>query len=125
VADKRLAGRVALVTGGGDGIGRATAVRLAEDGAAVGIATIEPQQAKDAAAECGSKGVRAAYSVADLGVLDDVRRAHAELVEALGPVDILVNNVGIAIEAPFLESTDEEWRAEAPRHPVFKLSPLT
>ena len=109
MADQRLAGRVALVTGGGDGIGRATAVRLAEDGAAVGIATIDPQQAKDAVAECESKGVKAACSVADLGVLDDVRRAHAELVEALGPVDILVNNVGIAIEAPFLESTDEEF----------------
>ena len=73
------------------------------------IATIDPQQAKDAAAECESKGVKSAASVADLGVLDDVTRAHAELVAALGPIDILVNNVGIAIEAPFLESTDEEF----------------
>ena len=52
---------------------------------------------------------KAAYSVADLGVATDVKRAHAELVEALGPVDILVNNVGVAIEAPFLRSTDEEF----------------
>ena len=73
------------------------------------IATIDPEQAKDAAAECESKGVKAASSVADLGVVEDVSRAHAELVAALGPVEILVNNVGVAIEAPFLQSTDEEF----------------
>jgi NAD(P)-dependent dehydrogenase (short-subunit alcohol dehydrogenase family) len=109
VGDQRLAGRVALVTGGGDGIGRATALRLADEGCAVGIATIDPQQAADAAAECEARGVKAASSVADLGIAGEVHRAHAELVDALGPVDILVNNVGVAIEAPFLESTDEEF----------------
>lgn len=109
MTNQRLAGRVALVTGGGDGIGRATAVRLAQEGCAVGIATIEPQQAADAVAECEAQGVKAAASVADLGIAADVQRAHAELVEALGPVEILVNNVGVAIEAPFLVSTDEEF----------------
>jgi NAD(P)-dependent dehydrogenase (short-subunit alcohol dehydrogenase family) len=109
VTNQRLAGRVALVTGGGDGIGRATALRLAEEGCAVGIATIEPQQAADAVADCEARGAKAAASIADLGIAADVQRAHAELVEALGPVEILVNNVGVAIEAPFLESTDDEF----------------
>ena len=109
MTDQRLAGRVALVTGGGDGIGKATALRLADEGCAVGIATIDPQQASDVAAECESRGVKAAFAVADLGIPADVHRAYSELVEALGPVEILVNNVGIAIEAPFLESTDDEF----------------
>ena len=109
MGDRRPAGRVALVTGGGDGIGRATAVRLAEDGAAIGIATIDPDQAKDAAAECAAHGVEAAFAVADLGTADQVGRAHAELTASLGPIDILVNNVGVAIEAPFLDATDEQF----------------
>lgn len=109
MTDQRLAGRVALVTGGGDGIGRSTALRLADEGCAVGIATIDAQQASDVAAACESRGVNAAFAVADLGESAEVLRAHSELVEALGPVEILVNNVGIAIEAPFLESTDEEF----------------
>jgi NAD(P)-dependent dehydrogenase (short-subunit alcohol dehydrogenase family) len=109
MSDRRLAGRVALVTGGGDGIGKATALRLADDGAAVGVATIDPEQAAAVEAECRAKGVPAAAAVADLGIREDVERAHAELVAALGKVDILVNNVAIAIEAPFLECTDEQF----------------
>ena len=92
------------------GSARATAVRLAEEGCAVGIATIDPQQAHDAAAECESKGVDGGLApspTSGIAATSTVRTRSWST--ALGPVDILVNNVGIAIEAPFLESTDEEF----------------
>jgi NAD(P)-dependent dehydrogenase (short-subunit alcohol dehydrogenase family) len=87
-------GRVALVTGAGAGIGQATAVRLARDGAAVVVNDVRPELAADTAAritEAGGEALAAAGDVTQPEAVDEVvARAAAEL----GPIDILVNNVG-------------------------------
>jgi len=106
---RRFDGAVVYVTGAGDGIGRATALRLAAEGAAIGIMTLDPNQAEDVAAECRDMGAAVVIAVGDLGDADFVSEAHQQVVEALGPADILINNVAVGIEAPFLELTDADF----------------
>jgi NAD(P)-dependent dehydrogenase (short-subunit alcohol dehydrogenase family) len=103
---------IAIVTGANSGIGRATAVLLAEHGHDVGLTWhANEDQARDAAAECASHGVRTALRQMDLEA--DVRQAAAVDVLAgeLGGVDVLVNNAGGAHDAPVLELTLDDWRA--------------
>jgi NAD(P)-dependent dehydrogenase (short-subunit alcohol dehydrogenase family) len=100
---------VAVITGAGAGIGRATALRLAREGVAIGVATRTASQAESLVAECTALGVRAAASIGDLSDAEVVHRVHAELTDALGPASILVNNVAVGLQSGFLESTDEHY----------------
>jgi 3alpha(or 20beta)-hydroxysteroid dehydrogenase len=93
VALKGLAGRVALVTGGASGIGRATAARLLDEGARVAIADVNERALQQAIAELGSERTLAIH--ADVSVEADVERAFAEVESELGPVAALHNNAGI------------------------------
>lgn len=111
MSEGRFHGETAIVTGAGAGIGRATTLRLAKEGADVGIATRTAAQAETLAHECEALGVRAAIAIGDLGSADVVRAAHAELTAALGPATVLVNNVAVGLQSPFLESTDEHFEA--------------
>jgi len=105
---KPLATRVAFVTGGGSGIGRAIAHRLAEEGACVVVADIDPGTADTVAREIG--GTDAAVSVA-CDVTDEAQVAAAVRagVLAFGGLDLIVNNAGLSISKPLLETTVADW----------------
>jgi NAD(P)-dependent dehydrogenase (short-subunit alcohol dehydrogenase family) len=104
----RFADRVAVVTGASSGIGRATALRLAHEGAAVALVALPDDDLETAAAEC-----RAAGSAA-LAVPTDVADAHQvaaafDAAETLGPISAVFSNAGISIVGPAVHMTDDDW----------------
>ncbi len=104
----RLDGKVAVVTGGGQGIGEAICRRLAAAGAKVGVFDMAEANAKRVAGEIGGVPL-----VGDLTKEADLDRVFAEIKKAAGPVDILVNNAGVASrkgrDVPIWESVREDW----------------
>ncbi len=105
---KPLATRVAFVTGGGSGIGRAIALRLAAEGACVVVADRDAATAETVAREIG--GTDAAVSVtADVTDAAAVEAALDAAVLAFGGVDLIVNNAGLSISKPLLETTEQDW----------------
>ena len=104
-----LRGRRALVTGGGRGIGRTAALRLAEAGADVAVSARTAAEVERVAGEVRRAGVKAAAITADVARADEVGRLFAAAREALGGIDILVANAGIAPSAPLVKTTDEVW----------------
>ena len=105
-----LAGRRAAVTGGGRGIGRATALRLAQLGADVAVIARTASQLEAVAGEIERHGVRGLAVPADLTTYDACRGAIQTVRQTLGGVDILVNNAGWTLTSPFLEETEAYWR---------------
>lgn len=102
---KRLEGRVALVTGAASGIGRATALRLASEGAAVAVTDIQDEAGATAVEEIKAAGGKAAYFRLDVTNESEWDEVVAATVSEFGGVDILVNNAGIGDMYP-LEETD-------------------
>jgi NAD(P)-dependent dehydrogenase (short-subunit alcohol dehydrogenase family) len=101
----RLDGRVALVTGGGAGIGHAIGQAFAAEGARVAVLDRDAAAARAVAEEIG--GLALAADVADA---DEVRVAVASTFERLGRIDVLVNNAGVSPAAPFLELSEADWQ---------------
>jgi rhamnulose-1-phosphate aldolase/alcohol dehydrogenase len=107
-APKPLAARVAFVTGGGSGIGKAIAHRLAAEGACVVVADIDAASAEAVARELGSADVAVGIA-ADVTDEAQVAAAFQRAVLAFGGVDLVVNNAGLSISKPLLETTAADW----------------
>ena len=105
-----LHGKVAIVTGGGSGLGRQMATALAEMGASVVLCARTAERCEEAATELRALGVRAIGLRCDVTVADDVRAMVERAAAELGRIDILVNNAGRAWVAPVASMKVEDWR---------------
>src|SRR5215467_2708952 len=106
---KKLKGRVAFITGGSKGLGKAMALSLAEAGAKLALVSRNEEQLKAVAKEAQAAGGEAKVFVADVAREEDVARIEREIIAAFGGVQILINNAGINVRKNITEFTLEEW----------------
>jgi NAD(P)-dependent dehydrogenase (short-subunit alcohol dehydrogenase family) len=106
----RLAEKTALITGAASGIGKATAILMAGEGARVAIADIDESGARLLAEQLRSEGATTAAYGLDVTAEDNWQQVISELLDQWGRLEILVNNAGISFAKPLLEITIEEWR---------------
>ncbi len=105
------AGKVALITGGGSGIGRTTALRLAAEGASIMVVDLDARMGEESVKLIEQKGVRAAFTRADVTDAEQMSAAMQSAISSLGRFDILYNNAGLALPAPgFPRVSLEVWR---------------
>jgi NAD(P)-dependent dehydrogenase (short-subunit alcohol dehydrogenase family) len=108
----KLAGKIALVTGGSRGIGRATALAFAAEGADIAFCHLDDEdKADETAGEIRALGKRALHRSVDVADIAAGRAFAAEAAREFGPIDILVNNAGISIVKPALEMPEKDWDA--------------
>jgi NAD(P)-dependent dehydrogenase (short-subunit alcohol dehydrogenase family) len=111
MAGKQLAGKTALITGGAGGIGRATALLFASEGAAVGMVDLNQEQGQEVVREISIAGGRAIFVPADVTRPADCRRVVERIVHEFGGIHVLFNNAGIIRRASIVEISEEDWDA--------------
>lgn len=104
-----LANKIAIITGGASGIGRATAMLFAQEGAAVAIVDINAEQGQSAVAEIEAAGGKAIFIPCNVTNAEDCRAAVEKTVTTFGGLHILFNNAGIIRRADVIGTTEEEW----------------
>ena len=107
----KLSGRVALITGAAQGIGKAIALLFAQNGADIIVADIHLEKAQETAKEIQAIGQRAMAIKVDVANLNDVEQMVQSILERFGQIDILINNAGIARDKLILRMTEEDWDA--------------
>jgi NAD(P)-dependent dehydrogenase (short-subunit alcohol dehydrogenase family) len=105
----QLSGKVALITGGASGIGRATALLFAREGAVVAIADLNERAGEVVASEIAQSGGRAIFEPADVTDAEDCQRLAEHAIREFGRIDILFNNAGIIRRATVLDLSEEDW----------------
>jgi len=106
---KNLKGKKAIITGGGRGLGKATAIAFAKEGIDIAITGRNEAVLKETVSELEAFGIKAIYSVFDVGNYEDVKRGIKSIITTLGAVDILVNNAGIAAFGSFNDMEVSQW----------------
>ena len=105
----RLAGKVAIVTGAGSGIGQSTAQMMAAEGAAVLVADRDAESGSRVAGEIAALGGQAAFQLADVGDSADVEHMVAAAVERWGRLDILMNNAAVFLAGTVVDTSEDDW----------------
>jgi len=106
---RRFDGRVALITGGGSGIGRASALRLASEGAAIAIADINPEGGEESCRQIQVQGGRAVFVEADVTRASDNERMVAEAVKAFDRLDVLFTSAGVGGGGSVVDLSEDAW----------------
>lgn len=106
---ENLKGKKAIITGGGRGLGKATAIALAKEGVSIAITGRNESVLIETVEEIKKLGVAATYAVFDISNYEEVKKGIASLNTNFGDADILINNAGIAAFGSFLEMDTDKW----------------
>lgn len=106
---RRFGGNVALVTGGGPGLGRASGVRMASEGAAVAVADIDPEDGPESCRQIEEAGGKALFVEADITRAEDDERMVAQAIKEFGRLDVLLASAGVGAGGTVVDMTEEYW----------------
>lgn len=105
----KLDNKIAVITGGADGIGKAIAKRFAQEGAVACIWDIQHEKGMALAVDIVKEGKKAAFFHVDTTRMEEIEKATADVIEQFGKIDILINNAGITRDATFKKMTSDQW----------------